>query len=349
MRAFMSKHRSLGGLVILALFLIIAIFVATLAKRFLLAIVRRTKTQLDDAIFERVFWPIGLSILLIGAILAQKWVFVQETYDYVLGGILETALVLTWSLTLNRLFKRISLDWTRRWRQTDRQGIEMIRLGENITRLLVMAGAVFFLLSIWEINLTPFLASAGIAGIAIALAAKETLSNFFGGMSILLDKPFKAGDYIILDTGERGEVVEVGMRSTRIMTRDDVQISIPNSVITNTKVVNESAPVPNFRVRIKVGVAYGTDVDKVEEILLDVAGNNHLVVSKPEPRVRFRTFGDSSLDFELLCWAHRPHDKGRLIHELNRAIYKAFNAAGIVIPFPQRDVHMHSVPISETK
>jgi MscS family membrane protein len=137
-------------------------------------------------------------------------------------------------------------------------------------------------------------------------------------------------------------VAEIGLRSTRIVTRDDVQVSIPNSVITNTKVINESAPEPRFRVRIKVGVAYGTDVDQVEEVLLSVAGDNPLVVTNPKPRVRFRIFGDSSLNFELLCWAHRPHDKGRITHQLNRAIYKAFDQSGIVIPFPQRDVYVHS-------
>ena len=96
--------------------------------------------------------------------------------------------------------------------------------------------------------------------------------------------------------------------------------------------------------RIKVGVAYGTDINRVEEILIGVAKKNDLVAKAPEPRVRFRAFGDSSLDFELLCWAKRPHDKGRLIHTLNGAIYRAFNDAGIVIPFPQRDIHMATVP-----
>jgi MscS family membrane protein len=237
---------------------------------------------------------------------------------------------------------RIADDWVGHWRKAGRHGSEMIRLGGNIAKLVVLAGAIFLFLSLWKINVTPLLASAGIAGVAVALAAKETLSNFFGGITILLDQPYRVGDFIILDSGERGQVAEIGLRSTRILTRDDVQISIPNSIITNTKVINESAPEPRFRVRIKVGVAYGTDVDQVEEVLLTVARDNALVVPEPEPRVRFRTFGDSSLDFELLCWAHKPHDKGKLIHELNRGIYKAFDHTGIVIPFPQRDVHMHS-------
>ena len=217
----------------------------------------------------------------------------------------------------------------------------------NLTRLLgKLFTWVLLILLVWNlseymgVSFTAVFASAGIAGIALALAARETLANFFGGISILMDRPFKTGDYILLESGERGMVVNVGMRSTRLLTRDDVQIAIPNSIITNTKVVNESAPQPRFRIRIKVGVAYGSDIDRVEQILLAVTAENQLVSRTPEPRVRFRAFGDSALDFELLCWARSPHDKGRLIHELNQAIYKTFKAAGIEIPFPQRDVHV---------
>ena len=143
-----------------------------------------------------------------------------------------------------------------------------------------------------------------------------------------------------MDSGERGEVVAVGLRSTRIITRDDVQVSIPNSVITDAKIINESVPENRYRVRIRVGVAYGTDVDKIEKILLQIVKSNSLITLLPEPRVRFREFGDSALEFELLCWAYKPDIKGKLVHELNREIYKGLNTAGIMIPFPQRDVHL---------
>ena len=220
-------------------------------------------------------------------------------------------------------------------------------LDPNLTRLIckLFTWILLFVL-IWNvssylgISLTAVFASAGIAGAALALAARETLGNFFGGISILMDRPFKTGDFILLESGERGMVVNVGMRSTRLLTRDDIQISIPNGIITNTKIINESAPQPRFRVRIPVGVAYDADIDLVEQTLLAVAGSNPLASKTPEPRVRFRSFGDSALMFELLCWARRPHDKGRLIHGLNQAIYKAFKTEGIEIPFPQRDVHL---------
>ena len=221
------------------------------------------------------------------------------------------------------------------------------RMDPNLTRILCKLGT-WLLLFVLILNVSEYLgvsvktafASAGIAGLALALAARETLANFFGGISILMDRPFKTGDFILLESGERGMVVNVGIRSTRLLTRDDIQIAIPNSIITNTKVVNESAPRPRFRVRIKVGVAYGSDIDQVEKTLLEITQANQLVCKSPEPRVRFRSFGDSALDFELLCWANNPIDKGRLIHELNQAIYKTFKREGIEIPFPQRDVHV---------
>ncbi|WP_419785550.1 mechanosensitive ion channel family protein [Pseudodesulfovibrio sp.] len=191
------------------------------------------------------------------------------------------------------------------------------------------------------IPVTAIFASAGIAGVAVALAARETLANFFGGISIFLDRPFRAGDYIVLESGERGEVKAVGMRSTRLLTRDDILISIPNSLITNAKVVNQSMPHSSFRVRVKIGVAYGSDIELVESTLMDLADRNELAVATPEPRVRFRAFGDSALDFELLCWAACPQDRGRLVHTLCKEIYHAFNEKGISIPFPQRDIHIH--------
>ncbi len=221
----------------------------------------------------------------------------------------------------------------------------LITLSLRVATLLLLFGLVWYAAGDFGLPVTAIFASAGVVGVAVALAARETLANFFGGVSVLLDRPFTTGDYIVLDSGERGEVTQIGLRSTRILTRDEILICVPNSVITNVKVVNESAPIPRFRVRTKVGVAYGTDINQVEEVLLDVAKKNDLVAKEPEPRVRFRAFGDSSLDFELLCWAKRPHDKGRLIHTLNREIYMSFNDAGIVIPFPQRDIHLDPPPV----
>ncbi len=160
-------------------------------------------------------------------------------------------------------------------------------------------------------------------------------------MSILADRPYQVGDYITLDTGERGEVTHIGLRSTRLLTRDDVEISIPNSVMGNAKIVNESGgPYQKFRIRIKVGVAYGSDLDEIEQVLVQPAADHEEICDTPKPRVRLRGFGSSSLDFELLAWVEQPVFRGRLEHELNCAVYKAFADHGIEIPFPQQDLHI---------
>ncbi len=147
--------------------------------------------------------------------------------------------------------------------------------------------------------MTAWVASAGIVGLALSFAAKDTLSNLFAGVSIIMDAPYKEGDYIILETGERGQVTEIGLRSTRILTRDDVEITIPNGIIGNGKIINEAGGPPSqHRIRAAVGVAYGSDIDQVMEVLVAVAIAHPEVLSIPEPRVRFRTFGDFALNFE---------------------------------------------------
>jgi len=193
----------------------------------------------------------------------------------------------------------------------------------------------------WGVNPVGWLASAGVLGVVLGLAAKDTLSNLFSGIFIMMDSPYKEGDYINLDSGERGYVLNVGIRSTRIMTRDDIEITIPNSVIANAKIINESGgPHENERVRLSIGVAYGSDIDLVKNILVDVATKSGLISAKFEPRVRFRDFGESSLNFQLLFWIDKPEARGRTLDALNTFIYKEFNKNNIEIPFPQRTVHL---------
>jgi len=222
----------------------------------------------------------------------------------------------------------------------DKIGKDVLLLMKNVLRVVIIVTGFLWFLTIWNVSLAPLFASAGIAGIAIALAAKDTLANFFGGISVFMDKAYKIGDYIILESGERGEVVEIGIRSTRIKTRDDVMITIPNSIIANSKIINESAPIPRFRIRVPVGVAYGSDLEEVEKTLMDVALANPNVVKDPEPRVRMRAFADSSVNFELLCWVEQPASRGIEIHNLLKSTYQAFADNQIVVPFPQRDVHL---------
>ena len=323
------------------------LFVLGIGYFFNLIVFRLTRQRSDDEPetrhwFTKAIFPLTLSITFL-----VMWWFINSQIN-LSGYVLDITHIIfaliffvssCWAiLSLGRGLSESVVSSTRkRIRSIDANAIRIV------SNLITIAFLVVFIWNVadyWGIPVHAVLASAGIAGLAVALAGREALANILGGLSLLSDRPFKGGDYIVLESGERGEVVDIGLRSTHIITRDDVQISIPNHILTNSKIINESAPKSRFRVHIEVGVAYGTDVDYVEKILMELAVANPLVADAPEPRVRFRRMGDSSLDFDLLCWAHRPHDKGKLIHQLNRDIYTTFKQVGIEIPFPQRDVHL---------
>jgi len=217
----------------------------------------------------------------------------------------------------------------------------------NLVAIAIFVLGVYFVFQSWHVDMTAWLASAGIAGIAIGFAAKDTLANLFSGVFIMADSPYKIGDYVVLDDGVglRGKVTHIGIRSTRLLTRDDVEVTIPNSVMGNSTVVNESGgPHLKFRIRVAVGVAYGSDIDQVRAVLMSVAEESEAVCDDPEPRVRFRAFGASSLDFELLCWVYNPELRGRVLDALNTAVYKRFQTEGIEIPYAKQDLYIKEMP-----
>lgn len=219
--------------------------------------------------------------------------------------------------------------------------LPMFDISANV---IIVAVTGYLALLIWGIDPTAWLASAGVIGIAVGFAARDTLANLFSGIFIVVDSPYKIGDYVVLDTGERGEVTHVGLRSTRLLTRDDVEVTIPNAIIANAKIINESGgPWEKYRIRIPVGVAYGSDVDQVSDVLEAEARGHPDILDYPAPRVRMRAFGNSSLDFELLGWVDKPVHRGRVTDSLLKSIYKRFQAEEITIPFPQTDVHLHRV------
>ena len=315
-----------------------------LLSRMVGRIASRSKTDFDDQLVDLVHQPVFISFVLLGLALATQRIGLPESPEYLTLGILKTIAVAVWYNTLRHLTTLLVQVFRRRQSSKIVQS-GMLQLLQNVVKIVLFALAVYFIFLAWDINVTAWVASAGIVGLALSFAAKDTLSNVFAGVSIIMDAPYKTGDYIILDTGERGVVTHIGLRSTRLLTRDDVEITIPNGIIGNGKIINEAGgPSAKHRIRIAVGVAYGSDVDHIIETMQQVAVDNEEICTDPAPRVRFRQFGESSLDFELLCWIDRPIDRGRLKHELNCAVYKAFSTNNIEIPFPQRDLHVRTMP-----
>ncbi len=259
--------------------------------------------------------------------------------------ILLTIGILIWGQYIYRstqfLLSSISL-------QSPEEGVirpQTLPLLENLATVVNVLVVVYLIFLVWNIDMTAWLASAGIIGIAVGFAAKDTIANLLSGVFILADSPYKIGDYIVIDTGERGKVTQIGLRSTRILTRDDLEINIPNAIIANGKIINESTGRHiKSRVRIAVSVAYGSDIDQVKSLLLTLAGRETQICTDPEPRVRFRTFGASGLELELLVWIDDPEIRGRVIDSLNTSIYKCFKEKGVEIPYSKHDLYIKSMP-----
>ncbi len=336
-----SESVYVNAAVVLAAFIVLAKAADIFIDKGLRKLTRFTTSTLDDRIISVVHRPVNYTVILAGLVAVYGYVKPEEYAGFYFSSTVFSVIALIWMVaairTINAFIENAMSA------ETDSTGLsrDLVPLIENVSKIGVIVAAVIVILSIWKVNITPFIASAGIVGVGVAIAAKDTLSNFFGGISVFLDKPYKMGDYVVLDQGERGEVVAIGVRSTRIKTRDDIMITIPNSIIANTKIINESAPIPNYRIRVPVSVSYGTDIKLLEDTLLNIASQNEQVIEEPAPRVRFRSFGDNGLNFELLCWTGEPALRGLAVHGLNTAIYERFNETGIKFPFPQRDVHLY--------
>ncbi len=330
--------------IVITLSLILSKLFNTLVSHFLLKITDKTQTQLDNQILHISRPTISSSILLIALGIAGK-LTIPESAGHATALSLYTIAVLIWALFLIRLSRILLTHFSHSERYLALITSQTLPLFQNVSILLITGLTLYIIFTLWDIDMTAWLASAGIIGIAVGFAAKDTLANLFSGVLILADAPYKIGDYIVLDTGERGMVTHIGLRSTRMLTRDDVELTIPNSIMGSTKIINESGgPYKKFRIKVRAGVAYGCDIDQVRQILTQVALDEDTVCHEPEPRVRFRQFGNSSLDLDLLCWVEEPALRGQVTDTLLTKIYKAFNQAGIEIPYSKQDVYIKSLP-----
>ncbi|TKB46346.1 mechanosensitive ion channel family protein [Thalassotalea mangrovi] len=305
----------------------------------------KSPAQLDDHLVEFLHTPVFYSIFIFGLIVATDIYGVPPAIEKIIFPVYYTLLLLLWTMFALR-FTQVAL---RQLAKSEKYfkvlHPQTLPLFENLALLIIIGVSIYYILSSWRIDMTAWLASAGIIGIAVGFAAKDTLANLFSGVFIMADAPYKIRDYVVLETGERGEVTNIGLRSTRLLTRDNIEVTIPNSVMGNTKIINESGgPSTNYRIRAQVSVAYGSDVDQVREVLLKIAEEEPEMNMFPAPVARLRTFGASGLDFELMGWIEEPAFRGRILDQINTAIYKRFNELGIEIPYSKHDVYVKSFP-----
>ncbi|MCG6930447.1 MAG: mechanosensitive ion channel [Desulfofustis sp.] len=215
----------------------------------------------------------------------------------------------------------------------------------SIARLVHYAIMTFgFLILLWALgfSLNQITILGGALGVGIGFGLQAIVNNFVSGLILLFERPIKVGDMIDVDN-QLGEVKELGLRATIVQTFDNAEIVIPNSQLVTGSVINWTLANKKIRVKVPVGVAYGSDIEKVLKILLACADANPMVLSTPKPQALFLAFGASSLDFELRVWIGDFNDKLTVLSELNQDIEAEFDLAGIEIPFPQTDLHIRSV------
>jgi small-conductance mechanosensitive channel len=306
-----------------------------------------TDTKLDDIILMTIGTPLVVAIITLSLYIAlTSFDIVPESMNWLITDQVINAVFILFGAWIVSVFS-YNLIHTYGVQIADKTETDLddrlIPILEIAARYLIWFVAFLLILADFKIDITPFLAGAGIAGLALALAAQDILGNFFGGAIIAMDKPFKIGDRVKIDTFF-GDVMSIGPRSTRIRTLDSQIVTVPNSKVTSSVVINYAMPDLNMKVRIPFSVAYGTDMEKVKTILLAIAREaaemTPWVMTDPAPSVYFLEFGESSLNGQLILWTSNYDYAWDVQDYVNSLIAKRFTQEKIEIPFRQVDIRM---------
>ncbi len=211
--------------------------------------------------------------------------------------------------------------------------------------IIIFVTAGMLALDVLGVNIMPFIAGAGVAGIAIGFAAKDTLSNVIAGILLIIDRPFEVGDRIEVWTAPAnsstwGDVLDIGLRATRIRTTDNIVIIIPNNEIMMRDIINYTTITKEIRIRIPIGIAYDADVKKAKEIITQISLELDWVMREPAPKSVVKSFGDSAVNLEARVWISKPRRRMDTISHITDRVKEVFQKEGIEIPFPKRDIYI---------
>ncbi|MEK6582782.1 MAG: mechanosensitive ion channel family protein [Nitrospirota bacterium] len=301
----------------------------------------KTKTKLDDIIIvvlktPSVYWCVAIG-LYIGIAISE----LPERYVFYLSRAIHVIVILSITIATANLAGKIF----RNYMQKSNLPIPTTGLAYGILKGTILALGLLIILSFLGISITPLITALGVGGLAVALALQDTLANLFAGIHILVEKSIRVGDFIRLETGQEGYVEDITWRTTRVKMLPNNMVVIPNNKLAQSIVTNYYLPEKRMSLSIPVSVGYNSDIDKLERILTEEAKKAVEEVSgllgDPEPVVRFIPgFGESSLDFTLVCHVREFTDQFPVQHELRKRLFKRFKEEGIEIPFPQRTVYL---------
>jgi MscS family membrane protein len=323
----------LAGAIVLARLLLL------LLDRGAVRLSRRTRTSFDDGLLDAVRLPVACLLIVIGiqVALARLSFLSSEGWHAARGHLLFILYLAIVYLFLYKLFSNM-LRWYSREiaRRTesaiDEQVLPFVR---RVVLILLSVIALIVLLGHFEVDVSAFVTTLGIGSLALALAAQAALGDTVSGFAIIADRPFAIGDRIeILELDTWGDVLDIGLRSTRIRTRDNRMVVVPNSVIGKSLVVNHSIPSTVYRVETHVGIAYGSDVDYARQVMIEAVRAQDWVMHDERIEALFIQYGDSALVFRVRCWIEDYVETRRIMDKLNTCLYQALQEADIEIGSP---------------
>lgn len=334
---FIMANNYLKFLLILVISLIVAFLVKLIVAKVLTPLAKKTKTLVDDLIIKSIASVIFYIILVLGFKIGFEALQVEtELYH----SLVDTFLVLMVMITLLRIINNLSKHWLEDWAKKTASTADdrLIPLVEKILKAIIIVLGVIFVFDSWNIDISPLLATAGIAGLAVGFAVKDSLANILGGIQLVLDRTFKVGDKIQIESGEMGVILDIGLRSTKLRTYDNEVIYIPNGQLSNSKVKNFTVPDLSLRVSVNFGVEYGSNTEQVRQVVNEAVKKIETVLEDPEPVVQFLKMSDFSLDFVAKAWVLNYIKAYNTQLEMTDIIYNALNEAKIGIPFPTRTI-----------
>tara|TARA_B100001146_G_scaffold155468_1_gene136730 strand:- start:717 stop:1766 length:1050 start_codon:yes stop_codon:yes gene_type:complete len=325
------------GIFILALALTV---IMRLSLRFiLLALVQKTKTEVDDIVIRALKSAVTYSVPVIGLMLALTPLALPTSIPQRMLFSFLAVLLMRGAISL---VEDLS-EWAQKIRvkRTDSSlDDSLLRLLRKAVKTSIVTLGVLVILSKWQVQIAPILGALGIGGLAIGLALNSTLANVFGGIQMIFDRSLIVGDKVMLDSGEVGVVLDIGLRSTKMQTYDNEVIFLPNSQLANTRVKNFTKPDATIRVTVTFGVAYGSDVARVKQVVLDAISKLDDISEEPAPQVLFLNMSDFALDMCARVWVDDYGKQFAKQLEMTELVYNTLNESGIEIPFPTRTVYM---------
>tara|TARA_Y100000310_G_scaffold174705_1_gene174831 strand:- start:8028 stop:9098 length:1071 start_codon:yes stop_codon:yes gene_type:complete len=330
------------SLLVFILFLFLASVMLIVYRKYVKKIASKTKTKVDDIILEKSEMPLFYMLILFGIKLAIKPLNITNLS--IQKGINTLVVIIMGYIVVSFVNTVIKL-WGKKIAERTKSTFddEILPLIQSLSKVFVGLIVLLIVLDIWSIKIGPLLASLGIAGLAVAFAMQTSLGNIFGSISLILDKTFKVKDVIQLESGEIGQIVGIGLRSTKIKTFDNELLIVPNGMLATSKIKNLAKPNNVLRLVLPIGVAYGSDIDKVKKTLLSTLKNVEGVVhgnEKRKPLVRFNKMNDFSLDFDLVFFIENYKERFDISDRILTKAYNELNKKKIDIPFPTRTVYL---------